>query len=185
MPYKSKVDWDTARLIYETDCTRSPKQIGEQVGCSRQAVEKQAKKNDWVRATDENLKVAENMAVAQPVKGSLLGKRSPENIAQALNIIALSRNESLACQAIGIDGSTWIRWKKEDPDLARQCRAMRARKVVSWIETMDRSAERDWKAADRLLQIAEETKEQFGESRDSGPTIVLNIQRDEVVIEQG
>ena len=43
---------------------------------------------------------------------------------------------------------------------------------------------KDWKAAQAILSRAPETRDQWGEVVQKGPTIILNIHRDEVIIDQ-
>ncbi len=45
------------------------------------------------------------------------------------------------------------------------------------------AAKRDWKAADRLLSLAKETRDEYGAVQDKGPKIILSIHRDEVIID--
>lgn len=176
----SELAW--ARTQFETDCTVTHEYLANHLGVSRQAISKHAK--NWTKATDNALEVAQQLNIARPVQGSQLGKRSPENIAKLINALELCRNEKIACDVVGIDVSTLHRWKQEDPELAKIVQAARARRVVSWIEAIDRAANKDWKAANRLLQVAPETRDVFGEQHDTGPRIVLNIHRDSVDIEQ-
>jgi hypothetical protein len=150
--------------------------LSDDLGCTPQAVSKKAK--GWNKATDHSLEVAKQLDITRPVPGSALGKRSPENVAQLINAMALLRNEELACAAIGINAATLYRWKQEDPELARQVQAARARKVAGWVQAIDNATSKDWKAANKLLQVAPETKEVWTEQRNNTIEVRLNITRE-------
>ncbi len=77
----SKLQWESARLRYETDCMVTQEGLAQELGCSRQAVSKRAIKDSWNKATIEALEIARNLDCSKPIAGSKFGKRSAENIA--------------------------------------------------------------------------------------------------------
>jgi hypothetical protein len=169
----SSEEWAKARIIFETDVTANCSNIAKEIGVTRQAVDKRMRTESWIKATNDTLVVAQDLPVT-----ATSGKATPEMIAQFLNCLSLLRNEKLACAVIGVDPSTVRRWRESDPAFARQVQVSRARKVTSWIDTVDRAAQRDYKAALELLKRAPETRDTFGETHDTGPQIVFNIVRD-------
>lgn len=173
----SKSDWAKGRLKYETRPNCTYEDIAEIVGVSRQAVHRKAKKEQWLKCT-----VDENLPVPEPKPGSALGVRSDENICEIVNVFALTGNKGRACRAVGIDDKTLYNWCQDMPELSREMVAAREAFLIGQHRKIADS--KDWKAAQFLLSRAPETKDQFGETQEKGPRIILNIHRDEVVIDQ-
>jgi len=144
-------------------------------------VGRKAKQGNWTRP-----KLPESLAETSLIKatqGSEVGKRSEDTLTQFLSVLAVSGDKKLACRAAGITEQTIANWCNEDPKLLAEMMRVRARKLAELICKIADS--KDWKAHLKMLQVAPETKEQFADhKKDEGPTIILNIHRDEVVIEQ-
>ena len=172
----SKAQWASARLRYETDCMVTHEALAQELGCSRQAVSKRAIKESWAKATTAALEVARNLDCSKPIAGSRFGKRSPENIAEIINVFALTGNKSLACRRIGISPDTLERWAKAEPELAVAMSAYRSQHLIDQYRKIANA--KDWKAAKEILARAPETRDQWGNTQDKAPTIILNIQRD-------
>ena len=177
----SERQWESAQLRYETDCMVTQESLARELGCTRQAVSKRVIKDSWAKATTETLEVARNLNCSKPIAGSQFGKRSPENIAEIINVFALTGNKSLACRRVGISPDTLERWARSEPELAVAMRAYRSQHLIDQYQKIARAP--DWKAAKEILARAPETRDQWGKTQDKGPTIILNIHRDEVVIE--
>jgi len=73
------------------------------------------------------------------------------------------------------------RWAKSEPELAVAMQACRAKHLIDQYRKI--ADAQDWKAAKEILARAPETREQWGKTQDKGPTVILNIHRDEVVTE--
>jgi hypothetical protein len=168
----SKEQWAKARVQFETDSTVTCSTLAKQLGVTRQAVDKRMRQEGWEKATTQALEVAQDFKITETAN-----KATPELLAQFINCMALMRNEKLACDVIGVDQSTVYRWKEQDESFAKAVQTARASKVTSWLSCVDRAAQNDYKAALELLKRAPETRDTFGETRESGPTIVLNITR--------
>jgi len=172
--------WAEIQVMYETSDISNAK-IGEMYGVSGVMVGRKAKQGNWTRP-----KLPESLAETSLIKttqGSEVGKRSEDTLTQFLSVLAVSGDKKLACGAAGITEQTVANWCNEDPKLLDEMTRARSRKLAELICKIADS--KDWKAALKLLQVAPETKEQFSDRRkDEGPTIILNIHRDEVVIEQ-
>ena len=177
---KSREFWRQVRLTYETKPV-STYALAKQFDVTRQAIDKRAKKEGWQKCEGEALQVAEVLPICNTKgkQGVRLGSRSPENIAQAIEIVRKTGNEGLAAAAIGVHQDTLRRWKSEDPDFAAEMQAARARKLYDWADSIDRAASKDWKAAAYQLERAPETREQYGTRLDGsgGTTVILSISR--------
>ena len=172
----SQTEYDTARLEYESDPTMTFKILGEQLGVSHQAVAKRAKKDGWVKASEGLMQVVQDLPIAQPTSGSALGLRSPENISKIITTYAQTGNKKLTAGIVGISRQTLENWCKEDNELLALMSATRKEFLVNQFGKIAQA--RDWKAAKEILSRAPETKDEWGEQEQSGPTIVLNILRE-------
>ena len=152
-------------------------------GVSGAMVGRKAKDEKWVRAEVKSIESLADTNIAKPCNGSEIGKRSPELLQEAINVFALSGSKKHACNQVGISTKTFDRWCAEEPELVRQITIARTKQLSKHMRVIADS--KDWKAHLKMLQVAPETKEQFADhKKDEGPTIILNIHRDEVVIEQ-
>jgi len=170
--------WVELQMCFETSDISNAK-LGEMYGVSGVMVGRKAKQGNWTR-----LKLPESLAETSLIKttqGSEIGKRSEDTLTQFLSVFAVSGDKKLACRAAGITEQTITNWCNEDPELLAEMMRVRARKLAELFFKIADS--KDWKAAKEILSRAPETKEQWGEVHDSGPTIVLNIHRDEVTVE--
>ena len=176
----SRERWLKARQTYETS-DASMSQIADKLGCSRQAVSMRAKRESWSKRLVD---VVDSLSLkcAEPVKGSQLGKRSDENIAIIIDTYALTGNKSMACRQVGIVDQTLRNWCEAEPELLATMTSAREAHLIGQYKKI--ADAKDWKAAKEILARAPETRDQWGEVREKGPQIILNIHRDEVVIEQ-
>lgn len=173
----TRAEWEKGRLKYETRPGCTYEDIAEIVGVSRQAVHKRAKKDGWLKCT-----VDKELPEIAPATRGKLGLRNPENIAEIINVYALTGKKESACRAVGINDQTLYNWCKESPEISVEMSAAREAFLIGQHRKI--ATAKDWKAAQFLLSRAPETKEQFGETVEKGPRIILNIHRDEVVIDQ-
>ena len=71
------------------------------------------------------------------------------------------------------------KWLNDDPEYSQLAEARRAQFINGQITKIANA--KDWKAASFLIARDPTTREQYGEHvQDKGPTIVLNIHRDDV-----
>jgi len=173
----SKSQWESARLRYETrpDCTQQD--IADELGCSRQCVHNHVKKAGWIKFTG----VDKELPSIAPRGKYVSSLRSDENIAKLLDTYALTGNKAKACKQVGIDDKTLYRWCQDDSEFALTLRNARDDFLLGQLRQI--ADHKDWKSAKEILSRAPETKDEWGEVHDSGPTIVLNIHRDEVTVE--
>lgn len=85
---------------------------------------------EWTKANNQALEVARNLEYSKPIAGSEFGKRSPENVAEIMNVFALTGNKSLACRRVGISPDTLERWAKSEPELAVARQAHRSQHLI-------------------------------------------------------
>ncbi len=177
-----KYDWDAIRVRYargETCHAISKSMEGKP---TRQGIMKRAKRENWLQGNSTIPESIKNLPLVQ-TDSKLPRKRTPEAVNAIVEFISKGATEEMAARATGIHPKTLYDWKLACPEFAKLIEVARAQKVVEWVDKIDRA--KDWKAQLKLLQVAPETKEQFSDRRkDEGPTIILNIHRDEVVIEQ-
>ena len=174
------ISWDEAKLKYETDATVTQASLARDLGVTPQAVSLRAK--DWHKASGELVELVEQLPITSPKQGSELGVRSAENIAQMVEVYAMTGRKTFASGVIGIDTATMWRWCEEDPELAMLLSAERNKFLAKRIRNIAEA--KDWKSDLKLLQAAKETEGQFADDKQKeAPTIILNIHRDAVVIE--
>jgi len=179
-----KYDWDVIRVRYargETCHAISKSMDGKP---TRQGIMKRAKRENWLEGNSEIPASIKNLSLVQ-TGSKLPRKRSPEAVNAVLGFIDQGATEEMAARAAGIHPKTLYNWKLECPEFAAMIAVARARKQVEWVNNIDRAGKKDWKASDRLLQADPDTREIFGRQvKQEGPKIILNIHRDEVVIDQ-
>lgn len=162
-------------MRYETDPSATCEALGAEYGCTHQNISKKARKEGWVRCNSEIAKVARSLDIAQPVAGSLYGKRSPETVARIISVYAMSGNKSMAARTVGITAETLANWCKEDPELLVAMDAQRHDFLASQYEKV---ANGPWQAAVKVLETARETRDQFAPQQGGNTTFVLQIVRE-------
>jgi hypothetical protein len=179
------INWDVIHLRYKQG--ESPYSITKNLGGvpSKVGIMKRAKREGWRRIDEETMRTAENLPIVRRASGSALGKRAPENIALILESIELGATEKVAAGIAGISPKTLTRWKQEDSRFAMEVYARRSQNVAEMLGHINQAAQKDWKAAAWSLERDPCSREEFGNRNKEKemPTIILNIRRDEVVIE--
>ena len=178
-------DWDAIHLRYKRGETAYA--ISKSLGGkpSKVGIMKRAKREGWQRIDEETMRTAENLPIVRRASGSALGKRTPENIALILESIEIGATEKVAAGIAGISPKTLTRWKQEDPRFAMEVHARRSQNVAEKLRYINEAAQRDWKAAAWSLERDPYSREEFSNRNKEKemPKIILNIHRDEVVIE--
>ena len=141
----------------------------------------EAKKRNWMTGESNIPNYVNNRPLVQN-GGKPLSKRTPDTVHAILGFIGSGDPLDVAANAAGITPQTLYRWQTECPEFQGLVRTARANKQVEWVEKLDQA--KDWKAQLKLLQVSPETKEHFADrQKNEGPTIILNIHRDAVVVE--
>ena len=172
--------WQQARKRYETVPDVTQAELANELGVSRQCVHKHVTKEGWLKFTGVDVKPPTGRDV-DIYRGIELGKRSDANVARIIDTYALTGSKAMACRQVGIDDKTLYNWCQELPELSLTLTAARENHLIGQYRKI--ADAKDWKAAKEILSRAPETREQWGETHDKGPTIILNIHRDEIVIE--
>ena len=109
------------------------------------------------------------------------GKRSPETAKAILEKIRQGASPSIAAQASGISPATLSIWRHEDPAFESLIQQERASLLADMQAELPKAAQRgDWKAADRILQVAPETREEYRQQNGMGGlTVVINVDRNQ------
>jgi len=141
---------------------------------TKQAIQDKANKEDWQKP-DTTLNNLPMLAAAFDIDST---KLTDELLNTVLGLIAEGSTIELACGVVGISPDTWHRWGREDSRLKTMTQRCRAGKVVSWMSTVDRAKQADWKAATWLLQNSPDTRKQFGpQAHDNKLEVTINIDR--------
>ncbi len=180
-----KINWDAIHLRHKEGETAYS--ISKSLGGvpSKVGIMKKAKREGWRRLDQDTMRTAENLSIVRRASGSALGKRAPENIALILESIELGATERVAAGIAGISPKTLTRWKQEDPRFGMEIHARRSQNVAEMLRCINQASQKDWKAAAWSLERDPYSREEFGRrnKEKEQPTIILNIHRDEVVIE--
>ena len=208
MPANNKpgTDWDHVRRLYEAGLgaktiIRTLREQGD--GPSHVAILNRAHKEGWrgltVKPTGKGLthsqKVSLTLKVAETETAKRLsnpqtrsdkllassGKRTVEAAKAILERIREGASPTIAAQAEGISGATLSIWRNEDPAFNDLIAAARAELLADMQSEMPKAAKRgDWKAADRILQVAPETREEYRQQQSMGGlTVVINVDRNQ------
>lgn len=137
------------------------------------------KKYAWVKV-DNSLPVVDKEFYIDLPAGSDVC--TDELMALIVDTYAVTGNKSMACRQAGIDEKTLRNWCSETPGLSLTLASAREAHLIGQYKKIANA--KDWKAAKEILARAPETKEQWGEIQEKGPQVILNIHRDEVIIEQ-
>ena len=177
------IDWQVVRMRYEAG--QSAYKISQDLGGrpTKQGISKRANKEGWVKGNGSAITVASQLpivkqAIALAGTTGAPSKCTPERVGFILDLVSRGASEKLAASAAGVCQDTLTNWKRKDRQLEEQLRQARAGKLAEWISRIDDASQRDWKAADRLLQASPEAEE-YNHQQTGGITIVLNIDRAE------
>lgn len=167
--------WEKARLDYEAGCSQS--EIAEKLGVSQQRVSQVARRDNWERQ-DELVEVVKELPLLE-VSEKQLAKRTPENILKIIRTFATTGSKSIAAGIVGISRQTLANWASTDDSLVQLMQAERSAFLANQASNIAKAANKDWQAAKYILAHDKMTRDQYGDekSHDTGPVIVLNIQR--------
>ena len=199
-PWQSKpeVPWDEVRERVqsgETFAALSEDLKTRGVEISAWGISKHCKKQGWLKSggvstdwlvlcqdtlTAKTLANPEGAAAGQIVR---YGKRTLEKMAEILTYRQTGCTKSAAAQAVGISDDMLEDWLKDDLEFSDLWRVASGQFVTRNIARMDRAAEHDWRAADKLLSSIPDAREHWqpnvgGYSTGTGGvTVVVNVKR--------
>jgi hypothetical protein len=187
MPARRKIDRVAARLEFEAG--RSPVEIAERFGVSRQAVDKLALAEGWQRGEGEGATLAKTATarrIFRPVtpadfRVASEGVRTLARMKGILDCIAGGGTRTIAAGLAGIGLETLRTWLKEDPAFARLVAEAEATKSWRRLQHLeDASARGDVTATRTLLERDPASRAEWGPPAgpaigEGGPALVLNL----------
>ena len=169
---KKLVNWNEIKVRWESG--ESPYSISKDYPVTREGIRKRANKQGWQRG--EAGQSALIVARATEIVSDEACYRADENtIAVILEAISEGATESIAAGLAGVDRNTLANWKKKDTKLSNAIKVARCKTLHICAKSMiDAAANGDWKAGHAVLQVAPETREEFG----AKSTIDMNVHID-------
>ncbi len=183
-----KYDWDTIRARYEAG--ENSNVISKSLGGSptRHGIRKRAKREGWLSILPDTKQAVRNLpSVKEPsfprAASKELGKRTEGNARIMLTAFERGAPPKLASGLVGLTQSQLKTWMDEDPQFAMEIMSRTAQAAAEHLRGIGNAE--DWKAWKWLLERNPFSREEFGAQRTekAQPTIVLNIHRDDVIIE--
>jgi len=184
----NKYDWDTIRARYEAG--ENSYVISKSYGGTptRQGVSKRAKREGWLSILPDTKQAVRNLPsvqerACQRATSDELGKRSVGNTRLLLAAFERGVSPNIAADLIGLTPNQLKAWMSDDHQLTMEIRSRAAQVAGEYLRGIGDAD--DWKAWKWLLERSPISREEFGSQRAEKvqPTIILNIHRDEVVIE--
>ena len=111
-----------------------------------------------------------------------LGVRTPERMAEILSYVHVGASQIAAAQAAGTNKNTLAAWVGDDPEFAQLLARAEGKMLVRNLQRIDKAAEQDWRAADKLLSSVPSAREHWtpnvgGPQGTGGVTVVINVKR--------
>lgn len=103
-------------------------------------------------------------------------KITPDLVEKLTDLVVQQLTETEACQILGIKPETWFTWKCRRNNESKYVELLsrhRAQFIKSRMDTIQRAEVKDWRAADRLLQIT--APERFGVKQQTGPVLIAAV----------
>lgn len=167
-------DWKRIKARYEAG--EKVTHIADTVDVTRQAISKRAKKEGWSQEGAKQLNVVAELPSLQAGNQNI---RTPEAVSLILSEISQGTPKHLAANMAGMGVDTLNTMLKTDPAFSRLYREARARRLAQHVKNIHDAGDRgDWKASLKVLETAEETREEWG-GKDKGNTlnVLINVPR--------
>ena len=199
-PWQSKpgVDWSAIEGRVKSgetfaEISRSLAEGGVKI--SAWAINKRARKGGWLTSslpqTTDWLALCHETSSAKALispKGraqsmiATLGVRTPERMAEILSYVHIGASPTAAAQAAGTNKTTLAAWVEGDPEFAQLLSRAEGKMLVRNLQRIDKAAEQDWRAADKLLSSIPTAREHWqpnvgGPQGAGGVTVVINVKR--------
>ena len=153
----NNINWDDVKVKWEDGATST--ELARDLPCTRQNVDKHAKRENWLRKQKANLnnwlEVSRDTFIA--VSGSS-DKRKPEVVAVILDNLSQGVSQGLAAKAAGISPDTLTHWKSIDPELVRLMMMAGSQAAATYVQRIHKAGKRDWRANQYLLEKHPETE---------------------------
>ena len=198
-PWQSKpgIDWANieARVkAGETFADISRSLAEEGVKISAWAINKRARKGGWLSSSlpqsTDWLALCHSTSTAQALTAphgraqsmiATMGVRTPKRMAEILSYVHAGASPTAAAQAAGTNKTTLASWRSADPEFEELLSRAEGKMLVRNLQRIDRAAEQDWRAADRLLSSLPSAREHWtpnvGGPQVGGVTVVINVKR--------
>ena len=173
---KPGMDWKACRAQWEAGL--SSKRLCKLYPVSRQAIDQMANKEGWNRS-----KVIPNKLPALAGFDTLLAntKATPETLTLIMDSFAAGNSQNVVAAIAGLAHQTIANWRSNYPEFDAAVRKAQGQHASDLVNHIKGAAPRDWRAADRLLQVHELTKsEHLPQGQNPGDTkvnVVININR--------
>ena len=183
-----KYDWDAIRVQYEAGENSSV--ISKICGGrpTRHGSRKRALREGWLEVSTDTMEAVRKLpSVQEPsfprAASNELGKRTVGNARLLLSAVERGAPPKLAADLIGLTRDQIKAWMNDDSQFAMEIRSRAAQFVLGYARRIGDAD--DWKAWKFLLERSPIAREEYGTQRaeKAQPTIILNIHRDEVVVE--
>ena len=173
---KVGMDWEKCRAQWESGL--SSKRLCKLYPISRQAIDQMVHKEGWTR--DKLL--PKHLPIPGGLNDLLTNtSATPEAIAVILESFQQGNSQNVTAAIAGFTHQTLANWRSKYPDFEAAVKKAQASHAARMVNHMTAAAPRDWRAADRLLQVHEMTKaDHLPQGADTGQAkvnVVININR--------
>lgn len=170
------MDWAGCRDQWEAGL--SAHKLCKLYPISRQAIDQRAKSEGWVKH-DRIVNTLPAVTGFYELIASTTA--TPEAIALILKSYEDGNSQNVVAAMAGFSHTTLANWRRDHAEFDKAVRKAQAKHASSLINNIKRASDRDWRAADRLLQVNELTKAEHQPSgADQGKpaiNVVININR--------
>ena len=107
-------------------------------------------------------------------------KGDPETVGKILDGLEAGNNYATSCALAGVNYTTFKKWREADTEFDAMINESLARSAQKNLNRIDNLADRDWKAAEKLLSVNPLTKEDFSQNKHVGGgtiNVQINIPR--------
>ena len=169
---KPGVDWAIVRQRFEAG--ESANSIGLDIGVTRQAIFKRAKKGAW-----------REQGALKPIESHQTGARglaSPTRMNGVIEAVERGLTLAQAAAIIGVHRNTVRHWREGNEYFADAVEAAEARRIETQLNNMLTAARTDWRASHQLLRAFDK---RFSDARGDGhaPTVTVHIGSDRLAVD--
>jgi hypothetical protein len=174
---KQRLPWPDIEKDFRSDLDKDQLNISalaRKYKCTRQTILNRAKRHAWR---------SPNQEIIQAVTGAdhkdiIIGQENAETVGILLDSISRGGNYKTACAVAGVGYQAFLRWKKNDVQFAEMVEKCEGESALLNLDRINKAAEGDWRAADRLLQVNKMSKEDFSQDKTPGSgavNITINV----------
>jgi len=181
-------DWESIQDRYETGETAAA--ISKKLNGSptRQGIQLRANREGWIRILPDTKQAVRNLPSTQEpliprAASDELGKRTVGNARLLLTAFERGASPKIAAGLVGLTQDQLKTWMNDDHQFAMEITSRAAQVAAEYVRGI--GGAEDWKAWKWILERDPFSREEYGTQRTEKvqPTIVLNIHRDEVVVQ--